>query len=243
MRIACLATALGLCFSSAGAGAANIQWIPTDGFAENVNSGSLPFRGGSIDVSIAPAAGLFTQGTLSPTLFATPSARYENIDTEPYSSLDVRPDPAGPQLDWSVEFDFVDALLGPGDAFNVGQLFVDPDGTVVTELSIAMFAADDTTPFDLVLLDFESHARATANFDAPLLWDPATGLLTSDATGAGQNSRFAFLSPLAGEVGLIPVSASTTRSGDLVQFAFAVPEPSTATLLALGLLGLGARRR
>ena len=233
---------LGVCFGAMDGHAASISWVATDSFVADATTGSIPFKNGSIDITIGPGAGLFTGGVLSPTPFATTSAQYGNIDVEPYSSLNIQPDPAGPALAWSVEFDFSGVSLALGDVFNVGQMFVEPNGTIVTELTISMFGQDGVSPFDLNLLDFEAHARAAANFDAPLIWNPTTGLLTVDSSGAGQNSQYAFFSPASGEIGRIVVSATTTRGGDLTQFAFAVPEPSTLSLLLLGLVGLTQSR-
>ena len=200
-RLASVLWGLALCVVALDGHAANISWIDTSGFVPDATTGSLPFKSGSIEISISPNAGLVTAGVESPTPFATTSARYSNIDVIPYSSLNVQPDPTGPAVAWSVEFDLTGALLEQGDAFNLGQLFVDPNQVPVTELTVSMFGPDDATPYDLALLDFEAHARAAANFDGPIVWNPATGVLSADASGAGQNSRYAFLSPTSGEIG------------------------------------------
>jgi hypothetical protein len=171
---------------------------------------------------------------------------YSNIDSIPYSSLFIQPDPAVTGAPWSIEFDLVGTTLTSADAFNVGQLFVSSVLGTFTELTISMFAADDATPFPLTNLLFEQHARNAPGFGVPLIWDPATGVLrVTSPVSASENSQYAFFSPSAGKIGRIVISATTAESvnGDTIEFAFAVPEPTTALLTGLGLLGLATTRR
>jgi hypothetical protein len=185
-------------------------------------------------------------GATSATAFATTSPTYSNIDSIPYSSLKIQPEPAATGDPWSVEFDLVGATLTSGDVFNVGQLFVSSAFGPLTELTISMFAADDATPFPLTNLLFEQHERSTPGTSVPLIWDSSTGVLRVTApVSASENSQYAFFSPSAGEIGKIVVSATTIESanGDTIDFAFAVPEPATGLLVGVGLLGLATARR
>jgi hypothetical protein len=79
-----------------------------------------------------------------------------------------------------------------------------------------------------------------------LIWDSSTGVLRVTApVSPSENSQYAFFTPSAGEIGKIVVSATTIESanGDTIDFAFAVPEPATAFLVGVGLLGLATARR
>lgn len=240
------ATLAALLSTSHAAMAGPISWTSFDSWIPDATNGSVPFKGGSIDVSIQPTSGLGTGGTTSPTGFATTSPTYSNIDSIPYASLFVQPEAASTGNPWSIEFDLVGTTLTSADAFNVGQLFVSSVFGPRTELTLAMFGPDDTTEFPLTNLLFEQHARDAPNFGAPLIWDPSTGVLrVTSPVAVSENSQYAFFKPASGEIGRIVVSATTFESanGDTIQFAFAVPEPTTALLLASGLAGLALRRK
>jgi hypothetical protein len=224
-----------------------IAWTSFDSWVRDETSGSVPFKSGTLVVDIQPDTGLTVDGNTSQP-FATSSPAYSNIDSISYASLFIAPDASTTGNPWSVEFDLVGATLASGDAFNVGQLFVSSVRGPLTELTISMFAPDDTTPFPLTDLLFEQHARAVSGFGVPLIWDASTGVLRVSApVSASENSQYAFFSPAAGEIGKIVVSAMTIPSanGDTIEFAFAgqVPEPGTGLLLITGMLGLALRRR
>ncbi len=202
--------------------ASEVEWVSWQSWTTNGTSGSIPFGEGSISVSVSPP-GLKTWGGRDSEGFADTSTMYENIDSIEYASLKVKPSSSQMGQPWRIEFDFVDTTLTNEGAFNVGQLYTSRRGTVLTQLKITFYAADDTTVSKLKFIEYEEHAYNASLYDAPLIWDSKTGILTAVPGETSQNSRFAFFRPTRGEIGKIVVEATTIASenGDAIDFAFA----------------------
>ena len=224
-----------------------IEWTPFDAWTPGATSGSVTYKGGSVEITLTSGpAGFSRIDGAATNRFATTSSAYENIDTTTHNVFNVSPVRVmSGGNDWSIELDFVGTSVTSDDVFTIGQLFIF-GGVPSTTMTISAFAADDNTLFDLTDLAFEQHALDAANFDGPLDWNATTGVLSPTAAGNGQNSRFGFFSPTSGEIGRLVLGAATPFGGtsDLIQFGLGVPvpEPRGALLLGLG-IGLALLRR
>jgi hypothetical protein len=244
--VRCLALVFVFLPGFGGAVAANIAWNPTSAWTLDATSDSIPYKSGLINVTVTGSS----VGTLGQVVnfFATTSADYQNIDVATHHVLRISP--ANPATAWSIEFDLVGTTVSAEDVFTAGQLAISASNVHLTDLTIQMFAPDDVSPIDLATLDFEQHALISANFDAMLDWNPATGLLQPVGEGASKNSGWGFFSPTTVEIGKIVVTAATIGGPDAINFSFGqpvvVPVPGAAWLLSTavaGLLGWSGRKR
>jgi hypothetical protein len=240
---ASVACALWILLSSA-AGAGPLTWDQF-GFVDPTSASNTTAHGsGTVTVTTSP---LIEVGGCGCGLFLTDSARYPNIDEVLFNLLVVTPTAAQTGSPYTITFDFAGTTLDSGGAINVGGMFWAPATGAATTFSVQAFGPDDTTPFPLANLHFEQHVLFPGD-DAPLTWDPVTGLLAVTAFPTVANSQFGFLSPSSGEIGRIVFTATTqaiATNGDQVYFGVghAVPEPKLALMLLAGALFFGARRR
>ncbi len=213
--------------------AADVQWVNMSAWTTDATSGTFAYKAGTVQATLSPSIGnLFSLFSG----FATDSASYENIDSIPLGARFING-----TADWTLTFDFVGTTLTSDDAFALGQLFIF-NGTPNTQITLSAFGVDDTTPFPLATLDFEQHGIPSQGFVGQLDWDPNTGLLRPTSI-VNENSAFGFFSPSSGEIGKLILSADTITDQITIGLAIPIPEPGSALLVGLSLLGALALRR
>lgn len=245
-----LFAAILLLVTHVSAHAASIMWASTTDWVTNATSGSIPFKNGSVTVTIS-GSGITSDVLSSDPYVVNTTTRYDNIDTADNTVLRVSQ--ANSNLtQWDIDFYLVNTVLTAGDVFTIGQLGLTAAGAAITDLSVTFFAADGTTVVNPADPSVEQHAPAAPGFGAPLLWDPATlsgsGALSVTGNAADTESVTAFFGPSAQEIGRIKVVALTNGMPDAIDFGFGspvvVPVPAAAWLFGSGLLALvGAARR
>jgi hypothetical protein len=209
--------------SAAPAVAGLVTWNPFTGVDQASDTNTVPYGNGTVTVRTDPLIAV-RPGALPS--FATTSALYSDIDTARFDILVVEPAAAQTGSPYRMEFDFTGTAFNGGGVINVGGLFYQPSRGAFTQFTVEAFEANDVTPFPLTDLTFEQHAYVgsggATGADAPLSWDPATGLLTvAPGPTDSINSQFGFFTPARGRIGRIVFTAKTlsiTSNGDQVYF-------------------------
>lgn len=228
----------------------NVVWADfSSAWTPFSTSGSVAWEGGLIDVSITaiqPTLPIFnTRGRTGQTLVGDTTDTFDSL----YVSHILSP------ASWRAEFDLTGTSLTGDRIFSVGQLFSESvSNTSLVEIDF--FAGQTAVDRSDLTVSYSSLDRP--NFDQPLDWDPATGVLKPDTSGgpvSNTNSHFAEFTNSGTQA--IDSIVVTFESGlfelpDALEFAFGapaggpgdtsnpVPEPASwaMMLLGFGLAGL-----
>ena len=223
LAILVLGLVLTLCGNAEVNGSSGVAWVSWDSWIKNATSGSIPYKCGMIEVEILPMS-VPSQSWRVIDGFKNTSPMYSNIDSTPYTSLNINAPGEGEiNSEWSIVFDFVNTTLTSSGVFNVGNMFYSSYSGPFTEFQIKMYGEDDQTPYILNNLNFDEFALNGIAFDGPIEWDPKTGFLVPLPVAESQNSRFAFFNPHSGKIGKIEVHANVALGKqDVVSFGFGV---------------------